>query len=318
MPIATLIYNPLAGPATFHTAINAIADSWRQRGWQVVVKPTQHAGHATQLARVAAENAHHMVIAAGGDGTLGEVTNGLVESDTVLALLPTGTGNSLAKEWRMPRPSLLNPTALLQASDCLAQGQIRKMDVGWIAGINKHWLLWAGIGVDSHLVDQLEPRSKQIKRLGILGYMGQALLTLPTFPGMKATVQVDDQTFEDDYLTVVLSNCRRFAGGEVVLSPQAIMDDGLFEVWLFRGRSIADAVKALALVKTNKHLKSADVQMVQGKNITIHTDPIMPFHTDGDPAGISPFTCQLKPQALRVLVPTTAPAGLFSQPLAKT
>ena len=90
-----------------------IADFWRSQDWQVDIKPTEAAGHATVLAREASIAGHHMVIAAGGDGTLGEVTNGLAGSPTIMAPLPAGTANSFAKELLMPRPGLLNKQAFV-------------------------------------------------------------------------------------------------------------------------------------------------------------------------------------------------------------
>ena len=169
------------------------------------------------------------------------------------------------------------------------------------------------MGIDSYLVDQIEPRSKLSKRLGPAGYVAQAFWLMPRFKPMEATVTIDGQRFGDTFLLVLVSNCRRFAGGEVVLQPQATMDDGQFEVSLFRGEGTAQAIQYLWEVWRGQHLEDPAITVVRGQEVTVETDRTMPVHTDGDPAGRTPFTCRIAPGALRLLVPRTAPGGLFGK-----
>jgi len=167
-----------------------VADFWRTQDWQITVKPTEAAGHASLLAREASESGQQMVIAAGGDGTLGEVTNGLAGSPTIMAPLPAGTANSFAKELLMPRPTLLNKHRLLDAVDTLAAGRVQGMDLGYtldgLTGNGRYWLLWAGVGIDGFLVDHVEPRPKWSKRIGPAGYLLQSLFVLPQTPAFQA------------------------------------------------------------------------------------------------------------------------------------
>jgi YegS/Rv2252/BmrU family lipid kinase len=314
MPKTTLIYNPLAGPTNLASTIKLVADTWQARGWETTIKPTRAAGHATELARQAAISGHELVFAIGGDGTLGEVANGLVGTQTAMAPLPAGTANSFAKELQMPLPNWLNHNKLLQTADSLARGRIHLMDLGYTyhsGGDGRYWLLWAGTGADGYLVDQLEPRPKWSKLLGIFGYFIQGLSVAPRFPAMKATVTIDGATFEDFFTLILVSNCRRYAGGELLLSPQAKLDDGLFEVWLFRGQGPMRVMSQLVQVKLGR-LK--DAAMIHGRYITIYTDPIFPCQTDGDKAGYTPLRCEIKPGALRLLVPGTASSDLFDKP----
>ena len=295
-----------------------MADFWRTRGWQVSIQPTQFAGHATDLAQEAADAGHQLVLAAGGDGTLGEIANGLAGTHTVLGLLPVGTGNSFAKELQMPRPTRWDKHRLLQAAEALAAGRVQRMDLGMVAdteGKNgRYWVLWAGVGADGFLVDTLEPRPKWSKRLGAVGYAAQGLTVAPKIPPIQARVDVDGRIFEDEYMLVLISNCRRYAGGEVVLSPGAKLDDSLFEVWLFRGSGVPRILQSLIKIKLGRHLQDEDFTMVNGRHITIHTTPTMPVQADGERAGHSPLICEIKPHALRLLVPNTAPPDLFSLP----
>lgn len=313
-----MIYNPLAGPANLAAPIALVADYWRTHGWRVTVKPTQFAGHATILAEEAAAAGQQLVLVGGGDGTLGEVANGLAGTETVLGLLPLGTGNSLAKELQIPRPKRWNRHRLLQAADSLAAGRIQQIDLGLrmnVGGENgRYWVLWAGVGADGYLSHQLEPRPKWSKKLGVAGYALQGLAVAPYAPVFPAAVEVDGRIYEDNYVLVLISNCRRYAGGELLLSPQAQLDDGLFEVWLFRGEHVARIFRYLPEIMLGRHFEDGGLTLVNGRHVTIHTDQPIPAQTDGDRAGHSPLTVTLQPNALRLLVPDTAQADLFSQP----
>jgi YegS/Rv2252/BmrU family lipid kinase len=293
-----------------------VADFWRTRGWRVVVYPTQSAGHATELARQAAIAGHRLVLAAGGDGTLGEVANGLAGTEVVMAPLPVGTGNSFAKELRLPRPTFLNRHKLLQAADALAAGQVQRVDLGYVHSRDggRYWLLWAGAGGDGFLINEIEPRPRWSKKLGALGYVWQSLLVLPRLPRMRARVEVDGRIFEDEYLLVTITNCRRYAGGELLLSPQAKMDDGLLEVWLFRGHGLAKVLTYLLQARSGRHRQNPNVTLANGRRVTVYSDPTMPCQTDGERAGATPLVCQVKPNILPMLIPNTAPADLFCRP----
>jgi diacylglycerol kinase (ATP) len=268
-----------------------VADGWRARGWQVVVRRTEAAGHATTLAQAAAAAGHDLVLAAGGDGTLGEVANGLAYTDTIMAPLPVGTANSFARELQMPLPTPWQRNRLLLTSDLLFEGRVQRLDLGFTHGpevaesdqdgdekgmaSGRYWLLWTGTGADGFLVEEMEPRPKIYKKLGSLGYALQSLVIAPRYPGMRAEVTVDGRPFSDDFVLVLLSNCRLYAGGRINLSPRARLDDGQFEVWLFRGDSVKAAFHHVYQAWQERHHIAPDVTKVNGRYITVHTDPIM-------------------------------------------
>ena len=290
-----------------------MADFWRKRGWQITIHPTQSPGHATELAKEAALGGCQLVLAAGGDGTLGEVANGLVGTDTILAPLPVGTANSFAKELGMPLPGFLDKQKLLEAAEVLANGRVFPMDLGYRhdeGGNGRYWLLWSGTGVDGYIVHQIEPRPRWSKKLGPLGYVMQSFKAMQQYPNIRAKINVDGRVFEDEYVLITLSNCRMY-GGEVLLNPTGVLNDGIFEVWLFRGKGMHQLFQYAIETKFVKHIENEDVIMVQGREISVETDPIIGCHTDGDPAGHSPLVCEVKPGAIRMLVPSTTPTDMF-------
>lgn len=292
-----------------------VAEVWKAAGWQTTLRPTEYAGHATILAREAAEAGHELVIAAGGDGTLNEVANGLVHTQTAVATLPVGTGNSFARELGLPSPTLLEPGNIFDASRLLIRGDIYQMDVGRLDN-GRYWLLWVGTGVDGYVVEQIEPRSKLFKRLGRGGYAAKALLFLPGFTGIEGVVTIDDQPLAADFLVINISNCRLFGGGEFVLNAHGVLDDGLFEVWLFRGSDwpTLRLMRYILEMSLENHQEDPKVVMVRGRRISVTAEPSTGFHADGEPLGRTPFSCTIEPRALRILIPPSAPPGLFMHP----
>ena len=312
---ATIIYNPLAGPADLAATMENITLRWRKIGWDVDVKPTEASGHATQLASDAVEQGRNLVLAAGGDGTLGEVVNGLAGSQTIMGVLPAGTANSFARELHLPLPGLLNENNLLSASDALMAGRVQSIDLGFTAYPQKesgrYWILWTGTGADSFMVNEMEPRPKWSKRIGWPSYIIQGLPTLSRFSHVHAWVEVDGHQFEDDYILVLISNCQRYAGGFITLSPDAKVDDGLLEVWLFGGRGLVSMSRHAVRALQGQASEEPDALLLLGKQITVRTEPSMPVQTDGDPAGETPLYCTVKPASLQLLTPQSAPESLF-------
>ena len=325
MKRATLIFNPRAGQLTMASKVKPVADFWRARDWRVTLRATEAPGHATELARQAAEAGEELVLAVGGDGTMGQVATGLAGSPTIMAPLPIGTSNALARELKLPRPQLLDAKAPFEASEALMAGRVQSIDLTHVQSHTEagYALLWTGIGADGFLVQQIEPRPDWSKRLGPIGYGIQIFSLLHRLPSMHAVVQVDDQTLEEDLLLILISTARLYAGGLIELSAASRFDDGLFEVWLFRADSIASRlepsraplmIRYLTEVQLKMERQDPGVTTITGKRVVIETQPKMPCQTDGECAGYSPLTCEIRPSALNLLVPPAAPSDLFFKP----
>lgn len=324
---ATLIYNPMAGFWDWSAVLGKVVRFWSTLGWTLHIESTRHTGHATELARKAAAANHRLVFAAGGDGTLNEVANGLVGTASAMAPMPMGTANSFVKELGLPRPNVLYPDYLLEVSQALSRGRVQAMDVGYVEGVStanrnepgRHWLLWASTGIDGFVVHQIEPRPRWFKYLGPAGYFARALAFLPQFHGVRATITVNaqsanEQTIEDDYLLINVSNCRMWLGGELRLNQNAVLDDGLFELWLFRGKHWPRLFNYGLEITREEHLNNPDVSVIQCQSVNITTQPTMPYHLDGEPIDQTPFATTLHRGALLLLVPDTVPNGLFTLP----
>lgn len=314
---ATLIFNPHAGILGDSAMLPRFQAFWRSFGWDVTVRPTEYAGHATSIAREAATRGDDIVFATGGDGTINEVANGLVHSETIMAIVPTGTANVFAKELRIPMRSFTKPDWLLEISALLVHGRVQRMDVGR-SDNGRHWLLWASAGLDGTIIEQVEPRSRFFKRFGMAGYAAKVAISLPLVRPMEADVWVDDRHIDGEFLMVNISNCRHYAGGEVQLNTGGVLDDGLFEVWAFRGHGLLSAAQHSLMIGLRMHEFNTKVDLLIGKEVRIESEPPMPYHLDAEPTGKTPLACSMQKQALRMLAPKAAPKDLFrdeGQPL---
>lgn len=309
---ATLIYNPHAGFDDWQLHVAATAEYWQTHGWEVTLRQTEYPAHATELAAAAARAGHRLVLAAGGDGTLHEVANGLLGSTTVLAPLPAGTTNCLTRDLGLPAPGNGNSQWLLEASERLLAGAVQAMDVGECSN-GRSFLLWAAVGLDSRIVERVEPRSRLLKRFGIAGYFAKATLPFLLYQGGRTRVSVDNETVEGDMLAVIVSNTRLYAGGLFNLSPDSVFDDGRLDTWILCGRFSPHMLLHSAFIMTGRHVRRPDIIHLAGRHVIIETETAQPYHLDGELNRSTPITCTVESGALRILAPEGAPAGVFEQ-----
>jgi diacylglycerol kinase family enzyme len=156
------IVNPAAGSGGFQKLVVEAANHLRQLDCTVDRVETQSKGDATHLARQAAAEGFDVAVAVGGDGTVNEVCNGLVGTETALAVLPAGTANVYAADVGIPIWWPLNPGAVNSAADVIVTGQRQRIDLGWLRlgdGTERYFLMWCGIGLDAAISQAIKPHT---------------------------------------------------------------------------------------------------------------------------------------------------------------
>jgi YegS/Rv2252/BmrU family lipid kinase len=280
-----------------------------KQGWSVEIKITRRGGDITLLSRQAADEGLDAVWVAGGDGSLNEAVNGLVGSQTTLAVLPAGTGNIWARQLRLPILNLTHPLAFREAAAAQSRGRVRAIDVGLLN--DRYFLLWAGVGFDAFVTRELEPRHRATKRLGALPYAIAAVFMAREFSGVRARIVVDGRVIRGRTIMVVSSNVQMY--GYFHLTSQARLDDGLLDVFVFKGLGFPYIIRHAAQMFSGRHLQDPRVVHRQAREITIWTKEPMATQVDGDPVGITPVSLRVVPRALRILVPPQTPQTLFSR-----
>jgi len=225
-----------------------------------------------------------------------------------LAVLPVGTGNVWARQLRVSTHTLANPRRLRDAVAGLAEGVIRPVDVGQIG--DRYFLCWAGVGLDAQVTARMEPRQRHTKRLGMLPYAIAAVLVARDFKGVRTRVFLDGGIVRGRTMLILASNIRQYAGVFNV-AREARMDDGLLDVFIFKGLGFYYAARHLLKIVSQRYLQDPQVVHRQARHIEVQTEWAVPVQVDGDPVGATPVTLEVVPRALRVLVPPTAPPGLF-------
>lgn len=311
MPRALLLYNPAAGRLSVRPFLPSMTRVLADAGWQTEVTATQSGAHATESARQAAVEKFDAVFASGGDGTIGQTAAGLIGTDTALGILPSGTANVLALEFGMPVYAWNRWWALKSNARMLASAPVHPVDVGLCN--DQPFLLWAGLGLDALTVHALEPRIRVEKFFSVPEYMGATIWNASQWKGLRLRLWADEQEVEGSFMLAVANNIRRYMGGLAVLSPEAFMDDGEFDLWLLSGSSLADAFRQAYDLWRGSHLKSSTARRIPFRTLRVEADSPFLIQTDGEPR---PETRQvlitIRPRSLRMLMPPGA-LGLLSK-----
>jgi len=302
-PRARFLLNPAAGQSYRLADLEETLGYLVRQGWELSLRETGRPQEAMQLARQAAEEGLDIVVAVGGDGTVGEVVNGLATTQTALAVIPLGSGNGWAREQGLA----LEP---VEAARSLAQGQIRYTDLG-LAGTH-YFLLMAGVGFDAAVVQALSGEAYQAP--WPIGYFIKSITMAIDFAGEQTLVAMDDRQVEGETVLVVVSNSRLYGAlGQV--NPQASIDDGFLDVCILRGKGGLPQLSLFTIGAMLQHPEIASgVDLYRTREVTISSKTPLYVQTDGDLLGVTPMTFKAVPRALRVLVPREVPPGLFSHP----
>jgi YegS/Rv2252/BmrU family lipid kinase len=292
---------------TDRAALESALNVWRGAGWCVQLVETDAGGDATRIAEQAARTNCDAVFAVGGDGTVNEVLNGLLDSNAALGVLPYGTANVWAKEMGLPLNDLAG-AARLQLD-----AQPTVIDVGEARGEKfgpRAFVLWCSIGFDAQITHEIEPQRALKRRLGASMFWLVGLRAAFTFRGQRAKITIDGKTRRRRVLMAVASNAQLY-GGLVRLSPDARVDDGDLNLAVFLGTGALTTGWHLVRVFLGLHRRAPDVEHHTARSISVR-GPRLPVQLDGEPMGTTPVEITIRPDALRVLVPPHANRALFS------
>ncbi len=302
MPKAYLVYNPAAGRVPIRPFIQRAQKVLEGEGWEIHLRATRSAEHITALARQAAQRGMDAFFVAGGDGSLNLAVAGLVGSATALGVLPAGTANVLAQDLRLPTPSLVHWDAVVDSARLLARAPAYWADAGRCNA--RYFLMWAGVGLDAEVVNEVEPRTRWEKPFTFPKYVLAALKNTAAWSGLDLQVVADGEVVEGRFIIAVATNIRRYAGGVAEISPDAYMDDGKMDIWLFHAEKLSEVAQRLLEVLTRKHLVSEGVIRLPFARAALRSARPITMHTDGEPNGAAAkIDLWVHQHALRILVP---------------
>lgn len=288
-----IIVNPISGRGRGLARAREVAAALGSH-YAVEIVCTERAGHAREIAgRPGAD----IVVAVGGDGTVNEVLNGLPQPFPVLAVLPSGTGNTLAKELRMPR----DPRAI---------AEMFRVDheITWDLAIErptgKRFLLFLSAGYDAGVVHRFHAQREG--PIHQWEYFLWGLKSMVGFRPPRISVEIDGRLVTDRASWVQISNVAAY-GGPLIFTPDAKPDDGALEVMVYHARQPRDTFRMFLraglrfFVGTEYGLH--DLSFHKARSVKLGGDGV-PVQIDGDPGGFLPAEIEIMPGGIRVLSPS--------------
>ncbi len=287
-----VIANPIAGRGRLKRELPRLERLLETRVGDCELLLTEGPGHAEKLAREAAARGLERVAVAGGDGTVGEVLNGLAGTSTALGIIPAGTGNDLARNLGIPGP-------LEEAVACLANPRRRRIDLGQEG--DRHFGVIVGVGFAADVMRRTNLRRGPAK--GSSAIFLSILQTVAELRPVPVRLFLDDREPIETAITALFVMNTRTTGGGLMLCPEAVPDDGLLDICLMGDIGRLDFLATLPKAYSGKHVGHPKVGLFRARSVRLEASRPLVKMFDGDLFGDAPLNARIHPAALDVLVP---------------
>lgn len=293
MKKARLIYNPTSGREILKRNLPDILQKLEMAGYESSCHATTCAGDATKAARIAVERQYDVVIAAGGDGTIHEVVNGLAEQEfrPKLGIIPGGTTNDFARALQIPRD-------ISSAVDIIVKGDTIPVDIGRIN--DKYFINIAGGGSITEITYEVPSKLKTM--LGQLAYYLKGMEMLPSINATNLKIEYDGRLFEGEAM-LFLVGLTNSIGGFEKLAPDSSINDGLFSLLILKKINLADFVRIATLALRGEHVNDQNVIYTQANHIKVTSNEKVQLNLDGEFGGLLPAEFSNLYRHLEVFVP---------------
>ncbi len=310
--IPLIIVNPKSASGSTENRWARIAADWASYYGAFNVDFTQHSGHATELAKNAAENGREFIVACGGDGTINEVANGIMLSGTAaeLGVLPMGTGGDF-------RRTLGLPSTIRRSAEELKNGVTKQIDVGKVTFQNhqnqteeRFFVNIASVGLSASIIERVKTTGN-LSWLAFDSLRGKASFAYSTLQEVfnlnakTIRVKFDDEPVKAlQTIVFCVANARYFGGG-MKIAPSAIIDDGKFDVVNIGDIGTKKIMLNVRSLYNGSHLSMEEVKHRNAKKIEVSAYNGNEIHLelDGELPGKLPAVFEILPNALRVRVP---------------
>ena len=287
---ARLIYNPTSGQEIIKKNIAEVLDVLEDVGYETsAYQTTPEPLSAQKEAERAAKAGFDLIVAAGGDGTINEVVNGVapLEDRPRLAFIPTGTTNDYARALKIP---MGNP---VEAAKIIAKNQIIKMDIGRAFG-NKYFINIAAAGTLSELTYRVPSEAKS--RLGYFAYVAKGAEMLPRSKSRKVRITHDHGVFEGR-ISLMFAALTNSIGGFEQIAPDAKLDDGNFTLILVKTAKLFEMLALLIqAINGGQHVTDVNVEYLKTSKLKLEVlDSKEPFmlNLDGEYGGDTPVELEV-------------------------
>jgi diacylglycerol kinase (ATP) len=287
------IVNPIAGKGKALKLIPQIRDIFAGRQDEYLIEVTKKPGHATEIVREYVKNGKYRIYSVGGDGTLNEVLNGIVNSESSLAIIPYGSGNDFIKSIAnsFDRDTILEKTV---------EGHEETVDL--VRVNDRYFINIASVGFDAEVAAAAERFKKIPYFTGSLAYVASIISTVFRYKNHRLMVTIDEKQFHDRMLLTAIAN-GRFYGGGMIPAPQARIDDGELDICLIDALGKAKILALFPQFMKGRHGKFREVHFYKGKTIKIKSENEIALNFDGEVQKVKEAVFEIIPNGIKIVIP---------------
>ena len=284
------IVNPVSGKGKKEDIELQVRENLDKSGFEFEIMESTHPGHAIELSKNAADNGYQIVVAVGGDGTVNEVGQALVGTNTALAIIPTGSGNGLARHLKIP-------FNVAKAIRIINRCKIIKIDTGTLN--EKAFLSVAGIGYDAYVARKFAKAGKR----GFSTYFRIVSREYSMYRPRKYNISTDGTMIKRRALLITFANSNQF-GNNTSLDAEAVIDDGFIDVCIVKRIPFPFVPLYAPLLFLKKFHKTHYIEIIKAKSVTITRKKGRAVHLDGDPHKMGKrLEMKVNPLSLNIIVP---------------
>ncbi len=288
------IINPVSGTGNKNKIPRLIDTAVNHDKNDVSIIVTEYAGHAREIAADAVKDGIDVVVAIGGDGTVNEVGSALCGTKTVLAIVPCGSGNGLARHLRIS----MNASRALQV---LNNGVVGEFDYCTVNG--KPFFCTCGMGFDAKVSDKFANEGTR----GFITYIKTTLTEYFNYAPEQYNIDIDGTQIQEKAFVIACCNAAQY-GNNAYIAPRASMQDGLIDVTVMHPFSLVQSPLIGARLFLRQLGHDHHVSIYRGKHVVIERDHDDVMHIDGDPMMMpARLVIENKQRGIRILVPPTLP-----------
>lgn len=284
------IVNPISGAKSKALIPDLIKKNIDSGKYSFDIENTQRPRHAEEISKEGMNSGYKKIVAIGGDGTINEIARTLINTDTHLGIIPSGSGNGLARHLRIP----LNPTKAIEA---INRSKIEKIDYGTVN--EKAFFCTAGVGFDAH-VGRLFAESKT---RGLNAYIKTTLSEFRKYSPEVYDITVGNETVSKEAFLITFANSAQY-GNNAFISPNADIKDGLLDICILRPFPKYKILQLGRRLFKGTMDKSRFLEIMKAKEVIVERKSEGPIHLDGEPSFMGKeLNVKLFSKGLSVIVP---------------
>lgn len=304
-----VIVNPNAGRRKGEKDWDIISGLLRKAGIGFKAVFTKCPRHAIDISVSNIEEGYTRLIVVGGDGTMNEVVNGIFTqqryptSEISVGMITVGTGNDWGRMFNIPNNYADAISTIKKNNSFVQDAGVVKYFHGEMEN-SRYFVNIAGIGFDALVVSKTNKKKEEGKS-GQWSYLKSILISLMKYRHTNTWIKIDNHRINNEVFNISIGICK-YNGGGMMQLPDAVADDGLFDITVINKIRKHDVILNLKRLYNGTITKHPRVDTYRGKTISIDSDPLIHLETDGESLGHSPFTFEIIPRSIRVVTGKSA------------